>query len=342
MSRSRASGIFFAALVVAMGACTASAQVSIHNYRYRLSTRSHEPGFALELPSIAGVGGTRYEVETDAQGRTTRIAVTRNSQKLSETLFRFAADAKLPSEYDNFEAGEKKSVVRIQRDEAGERVREDYFTVAGTLTEYMVYSYSVDHVDEDSYTADGKRSEHSIRYYSAKGMLTRSIAFTNPDDPGKRTDYEYDEGTGLAKSRQQFNDGKLNVTVSYTYEADGGLVRSDAYDSNHNWFAADEFNDELRTKRIYKEPGGTREIRLTYDENRRLEETLLYYKDALICRFSYDRFPNGTAKRTLVMGPNGKVWAEYPDYEVFDVKRNGEPWDGKLPGSVIHKTGSWW
>lgn len=342
MSKSRASRIFFAALVVAMAAYTASAQVSIRNYRYRLSTRSHEPEFAKEISSTVGVGGTRYEVEADAQGRTTRIAVIRDGQKLSETFFRFAGNAKLPSGYENFEAGELTSVVGIQRNEAGNRIREDYFAVGGTLTEYMVYSYSPDHVEEDSYTAEGKKSEHSIRYYSAKDTLTRSIAYTNPDNPGKRTEYEYDDGTGLAKSRQQFNDGKLHVTVSNTYNADGDLVRSDAYDSNHNLFAADEFNDELRTKRIYNEKSGTREMRLTYDENRRLKESELYYKDVLVCRFVYERFLNGTAKRTLALGSNGELWAEYPDYEVFDVKRNGEPWEGKLPGAVVHKTGPWW
>jgi hypothetical protein len=342
MSKSRASRILFAAFVVAMTACAAGAQGSVHNYRYELTGRSQEPAFAMELSSAVGVGGSRYEVEADAQGRTARIAVIRNGRKLSETVFRFAANAKLPSEFDKIEAGQKTGLVIIERDDAGNRVRENSFTVGGALLEYVEYSYQPDHVEQDFFTTAGKKSEHVVRYYSPKDSLTRRVAYTNPDDPGKRTEYEYDDGTGLAKSRQQFSDGKLNVTVTYTYNADADLVRSDAYDSNHNWFAADEFNDELRTKRSYKDGGGTREMRLTYDENRWLKETVLYYKNVLICRFSYDRFPNGTAKRTLVVGPDGKAWAEYPDYEVFDVKRNGEPWDGKLPGSVVHKTGNWW
>jgi YD repeat-containing protein len=350
MSKSRASRIFFAAFVaaiaafaMALGASTgAGAQVTIRNYRYKLSMRSQEAAFAAEIASTVGARGTRYEVETDALGRTTRIAVMRGGQKLSETIFRFAADAKLPSEYDSFEAGAKTGVTRIKRDEAGNRIRDDHFTLDGIATEHEEYSYSPDHVQEDFYTKDGKRSEQSIRYYSAKGALTRSITYSNPDNPGKRTEYEYDEGTGLAKSRQQFTDGKLNVTVTSTYNADGDLVRSDAYDSKHQWFAADEFNDELRTKRFYKEPGGTREMRMTYDENRRLKETTLYYKDVFICLLTYDRFPNGAVQRTLAIGPDGERWAEYPDYEVFDVKRNGEPWEGKLPGAVVHKTGPWW
>jgi len=342
MSKSRASRIFFAAFVVAMTACAAGAQGGVHNYRFELTTRSQEPAFAMELSTTAGVGGRRYEVEADAQGRTARIAVIRNGQKLSETVFRFAANAKFPSEFDKIEAGQNTGLVVIERDDAGNRVRENSFTVGGALIEYVEYSYQPDHVEQDFFTTAGKKSEYSLHYYSPKGTLTRSVKYTNPDDPGKRTEYEYDDGTGLAKSRQQFSGGKLNVTVTYTYNADADLVRSDAYDSNHNWFAADEFNNELRTKRSYKEAGGTREMHLTYDEKGWLKESTLYYKNAFICRFVYDRYANGTARQTRVLGPKGEPWAEYPDYEVFDVKRNGEPWDGKLPGFVVHKTGNWW
>jgi len=341
MSTSRAARIFFAAFVVA-AAATASAPVNIRNYRYKLSTRSQEPEFAAEISPSDRVAGAHYEVEADVQGRTTRIAVMRDGQKLSETLFRFARDAKLPSEFENFEAGEKTGIVRIQRNEAGNRVREDYLMLGGTPTDHVEYSYTPDHVEKDFYTTDGKKSEYSILYYSTKGTLARNITYYSPFDPGRRTEWEYDDGTGLAKSRQQFLDGKLSVMVSYTYNGDGGLVRTDAYNSNHVWFAADEFNDELRTKRIYKDERGTKEMRITYDEKRLLKESALYYKDVFICRLVYERFPNGTVKRTLALGPDGEVWAEYPDYEVFDVKRNGESTEAKLPGSVIHKTGAWW
>ncbi|MGB0035176.1 MAG: hypothetical protein WBP79_06855, partial [Candidatus Acidiferrales bacterium] len=140
MSKSLASRIFFTAFIVAMAACTASAQVTIRNYRYRLSTRSHEPAFATEISSTVDLRGTRYEVESDPQGRTTRIAVIRKDKKLSETFFRFAGDAKLPNGYENFDAGQITGTVAIKRNDAGDRIREDYFTVGGTLTEYMVYT----------------------------------------------------------------------------------------------------------------------------------------------------------------------------------------------------------
>jgi hypothetical protein len=279
-------------------------------------------------------------VETDGKKRITRIAQLRNGQKISEEFYRFAANAKLPSEYESFTAGEKTGVSRIQRDSAGNRVREDNFTAGGTLTGYEVYSYSPDHVEEIDYTSDGKKDGYSIFYYSSNGTLVRRIRHP-PADPPMYLDTQVDEGTGLRKSLQQFNDGKLNNTVSFAYNADSDLVRQDFYDADHKWLGADEFSDNLKTKRIYKaEEGGTKELRYTYDEKRWYKESALYYKGVFVCKLLYDRLPDGTAKRTLALGPNGELWAEYPDAQVIDVTQNGNDAIGRK--SVIHKTGNWW
>ncbi|MFZ0796460.1 MAG: hypothetical protein WCA13_08740 [Terriglobales bacterium] len=63
-------------------------------------------------------------------------------------------------------------MVRIQRDPEGNRIREDYFTVGGTLTRYELYSYSPDHVEDTHYTAEGKKTRYDVFYYSAKDTLT--------------------------------------------------------------------------------------------------------------------------------------------------------------------------
>jgi len=311
---------------------------TLRNYRYRLSTRSQESKFANEISPTALVGGTRYEVETDARGRTTRVAVMRNDQKLSEILYRFATEANLPSEYESFVAGEKTGVVRIQRDEAGNRSREDYFTVGGSLTRYEVYSYKLDPVENAHYAAEGKKTGYDVLYYSAKDTLIRDTQYLS-SGPLDYVEIEFDDGTGHKKSRQQFKHGELSSTASYTYNADGDLVRTDVYDANHNWYSADEFNDNLRTKRIYQVKGERRELQYTYDEKRWLKESALYYKGVFVCRFVYERLPDGTAKRTRALGPNGELWAEYPDMQITDVKINGEALDGE---SIIHKTGNWW
>jgi hypothetical protein len=312
---------------------------TIRSYRYELSTRSQESRFASEIsPPAIRVGATRYEVETDTQGRTTRVAVIRDGLTLSERFYRFATSAKLPNEYERFVAGEKTGIVRIQRDEAGNRIREDYFTVGGTLTRYELYSYSPDSVEDTHYTAGGKKTRYEILHYSANETLTQVSYHSSPDLPSY-FETQLDDSTGLAKSQQGFRDGKLSYTSSYTYNADDDLVRDDFYDPNHKWRSADEFNQGLRTRRIYQVGGATRELRYTYDEKRWLKESALYYKETLVCKFVYDRLPDGTAKLTRALGPNGELWAEYPDREVSDVKINGEALAGE---SVIHKTGNWW
>ena len=311
---------------------------TIRSYRYELSTRSQESRFANEISPTVRVGGTRYEVETDTQGRTTRVAVIRDGQILSERFYRFAISAMLPNEYERFVAGEKTGVVRIHRDEAGNRIREDYFTVGGTLTRYELYSYGPDHVEDTHYTAEGKKTRYEILHYSANDTLTR-VSYHSSPDLLNYVDIELDPDTGLHKSHQGFKDGKLSDTSSYTYNADDDLVRDDFYNANHKWYSADEFNRGLRTRRIYLVGGATRELQYTHDEKRWLKETALYYKGTLVCRFVYDRLPDGTAKQTRALGPNGEPWAEYPDAEVSDVKINGEALAGE---SAIHKTGTWW
>jgi len=312
---------------------------TVHTYRYELLTRSQESKFANETSPAAGAVGKLYEVETDAQGRTTRVAVIRNGQRLSEVSYRFASGAKLPTGYEIFVGGEETGVVRIQRDEAGNRIREDYLTVNGTLTRYEIYFYSPDHVEDTHYTAEGKETRCDFLYYSANDILTRDVYYHGSPDPLNYVDVEFDPDTGLRKSRHGFKDGKLSETGSYTYDAADDPVRDDFYSGSHKWYSADEFKDGLRTRRIYQVWGATRELQYAYDEKRWLKESSLYYKENFVCRLVYDRLPDGTVKRTRALGPNGELWAEYPDMEISDVKINGEALTGE---SVIHKTGNWW
>ena len=44
--------------------------------------------------------------------------------------------------------------------------------------------------------------------------------------------------------------------------------------------------------------------------------------------------------RTLAFGPDGDLWAEYPDMEVVDVRQNGQPINGRP--AIINKAGNWY
>ena len=79
---------------------------------------------------------------------------------------------------------------------------------------------------------------------------------------------------------------------------------------------------------------------MSYNDKRWLEETKIYINDRYRCSLVYDRMPDGTVKRTLANGPDGELWAEYPDLSVTDVERDGQNIGGK--SAILHKKGNWW
>ena len=323
------------ALIASINPPLASGQAGIHYYRYELLTRSQESSYANEVP--AGVRGRHHAVETDTQGRITRAAVIRDGQRISERVYSFAPDGKAVSEYETFTGSEKTGRVKIQRNAGGERTREDSFTVSGVATGYTLYSYRADSVEATSYTVEGKKRAVNVSFYSPKYILARSINYSNPDDQGFHVDSDFDDRTGLRKGSTQFEGGNLSNSGLYNYDDDGDLIRQDVYDPAGNWFAAAELVNGLTTKRLYD---SSKELRYSYDERRRVKETTLFYNDMLVCRFTYDRLADGTAKRTLAFGPDGALWAEYPDMEIVDVRQNGHPINGRP--AIINKAGDWY
>ena len=333
-SQSRRS-VLFLALIASINPSVARAQAGVHYYRYELLTRSQDFQYVTEV--AAGVSGRHHAVETDAQGRVTRTAVIRGGQKISQRVYSFASDAKAASEYDTFTGSEKTGRVTIQRNASGDRTREDYLTVSGAATGHTLYSYRADSVEATSYTVEGKRSALNVSFYSPNDILTRAINYSNPDDQGFHVDSDFDDRTGLRKGSTQFDDGNLTNSGLFNYDDDGDLVRQDVFDPAGNWFAATELVNGLTTKRLY---GSSKELRYSYDERRRVKETTLFYNEMLVCRFTYDRLSDGTTKRTLAFGPDGALWAEYPDMEVVDVRQNGHPINGRP--AIINKTGNWY
>ena len=335
MKKQRRRRLLLLAFIASISPSVAGAQAGVHYYRYELFTRSQDSQYVSEVG--AGVSGRHHAVETDAQGRITRTAVIRDGQKISERVYSFAPGGKAASEYDTFTGSEKTGRVTIQRNASGERTRENSFTVGGVATEYTVYSYRADSVEATSYTVEGKKRAVNVSFYSPKDILTRAMTYSNPDDRGFHVDSDFDDRTGLSKGSRQFEGGNLTSSGLFNYDDDGDLIRQDVYDAAGNWFAAAELVNGLTTKRLYD---SSKELRYSYDERRRVKETTLFYNKMFVCRFTYDRLPDGAAKRTLAFGPDGALWAEYPDMEIVDVRQNGHPINGRP--AIINKTGDWY
>jgi hypothetical protein len=321
--------------------CAVSAQAETHSFRYSLSTKSGEPKYSDELPAGKGETGCRYDVEVDVQGRTTQVATIQDGQKISKVVYHFPKNEKLPDGYDNFEAGERTGTVQIQRNENGYRKRVDYKTTQGTLTGYTLYFYHPDNVEAFNYSPEGVEKERDTLFYSDRGLLVRYRYYLNGNS-GSSFEYEVDENTGFNKSGKQFEGTRILNTKKFTYDADGNLTRRDGYGSTGDWYVAVEFSKGLATKKIYKGNNGQagKEIQYSYDKKRWGTECKIYYNNRLICTLIYDRLPDGTVKRTLAKGPNGDLWAEYPNAGVMDIDSTGQA-VGQT-NAIIYKTGAWW
>jgi len=329
------SRLLVATLIAALTPSVARGQAGIHYYRYELLTRSQDARYAGEVPADAK--GRFYLVETDSLGRISRTALLRNGHRITQRIYSYAPGSALADGFETFADSEKTGRVKIQRNASGERTRDDYLTVSGESTGYNVYSYRADSVETTSYAPDGRKRQSDVSYYSPSGVLTRMVAHSNPDDQSFYTDSDFNEGTGLRKGRMQFEGGSLTNNGLFNYDEDGDLIGQDVFDAAGNWFAGAELVDGLTTTRFYD---SSKELRYTYDEKRRVKETTLFFQNMLICRFIYDRLPDGTVKRTVALGPNGEQWAEYPDTEIVDVRQNGQPINGKT--AIISKPGNWY
>jgi hypothetical protein len=316
------------------------ATAQVRRYLYELDTRSGDPLFSGEIPTGAPLKAAYAEVATDNLGRVTRVTWLWDGKKTSEVLYHFAPGARLPDAYDVLAAtGETTSKHRIQRNPSGVRTRVETFSLTGTLTGYEVRTVGSDQVDETAYAPDGKRTNHSIDYYSPQGVSIRHRWY--PED-STYYESESDATTGLSASRKKVVSGQVVSSDKFTYDAYGDETRDDIYDAQGNWYGAREYAENLLTIERYKFPSGeTQETHPSYDENRRTTEATFSRNGALVCTFKYDRLATGQVKRTLAVAPGGELLAEYADLYVNKVLKNGRPIDHPDAGTIYRK-GDWW
>jgi hypothetical protein len=321
--------------------CVSPALADVHRYLYELSTRSGDFLYAGEIPAGAKSPTKCVDVTTDGLGRVTQVVRQVNGKMTSETIYRFTADAKLPSGFETIAAnGEMISKNRIQRDASGDRVRIDEFTLTGELAQYMVRTVGSDHIEELTYTPLGKpRGDRVVRYYSPTGILVRHHRYVGET---RCYEYEYDARSGLRQSEKGFKNNELLYFTKITYDASGEILREDIYSANDLWYGVCEYADDLLRVRKYINPGGaTWEFRSNYDDDRQPKEVTFYRNEQFICIFKYDRLPTGAIKRTFALGAKGQVYAVYPDIEVDMVNQQGQPYDRPDVGT-IYRQGDWW
>jgi antitoxin component YwqK of YwqJK toxin-antitoxin module len=317
---------------------TLSAEV--HSYRYELALRTGDSRFAGEIGAGKGSIGPRFDVETDAKSRIATITDYQDGNQTRRRVFHFEPEASLPGSLDIFRGDELIAKTRIERNAHGESTRIEYLTILGQRTGDMTCSYSEDHVDWAKHNAEGKGTYRGTNFFSTQGVKIRSMEYMDA-----RTSIEttYDPENGQVLLKKQFFDGEIKVTTRQSYDENGSLIRADLYSGpKDQWYGTSEYQAGLRTRQTYKFTNGTvAETLITYDSKGSANEARFSVNDRFICTFKFDRFPNENLKRTLAVGPNGDVYAEYPDHYVDQVRRDGSP-TSEIAGMVIYKRGDWW
>jgi hypothetical protein len=229
---------------------------------------------------------------------------------------------------------------KITRDASGRTTRIDYFTAQGAMTGYTVTNYvAADHAEVANFMPDGQRRWHGEEYFNADGVQIRSV--TQNEASSISTETTYDTLRGLQSSSKTFRNGQLFTSVVSAYDDNDDLVRQDVYDDKGKWYAARIYDHNLLVKKLYKfASGDTEDVIIKYDSNRWIERSQLSFNNKFVCTFVQEHLPDGTVKRTVALGSDGSLWAEYPNLGVIEADKNGHP--PNSTAGVIHKAGNWW
>ncbi|HEX5212792.1 MAG TPA: hypothetical protein VFW22_13790 [Pseudolabrys sp.] len=340
----RVAGTPLAAAVLGLALFTIvpgrAAEPAERYYRDNLTVVTAPPDkYVIEVPQAAAMHGGYFKVTTDDGGRIIRIIFLVDGKVASDTAYTYAGGAKLPSESQSYKQGTPTGTAKFTRDASGRTIRIDYLTAQGSPTGYTETKYVAGHAESTNYTPDGHRRWHRERYFNADGVMIKQA--TQSEGSTARRETTYDPQRGLEKSSAQFRDDQLQVSIVSAYNDDDDLVRQDLYNAKGTWYGAKIYERNLLVKELYKfTDGGTAEVSIKYDANRWIERARFTHNDRLICNFVHEHLPDGTTKRTIALGPDGSLWAEYPNLSVVEVDRNGHP--PNSTAGIIHKTGNWW
>jgi hypothetical protein len=337
--RSRMS-LALAVSLIGLGYAAVAATAAERYYRDDLDIRTEPPArYVIEVPEKAAMHGGYFKVTTDAKGRVIRSAFLVDGQSTGETVYEYSGDAVLPTGARYFKQGMLTGITKYTRDASGRVTRSEFYTAQGSLTGYTTTNWVAGHAESANFAPDGVRRWHAEEYYSPAGIEVRSVMHYE----GSNTYNEsiYDTKRGLVKSSKQYTNGQLQISYTNTYDADDDLVRQDLYSNKGTWYGAKLYEHNLVTKKLYKfSSGATQETYIKYDARRWAESAKFYVNNKLICTFLFEHLPDGTTKRTVAQGPDGSLWAEYPDRYVDEVDRNGHPPNSNL--GIIHRAGTWW
>jgi hypothetical protein len=309
------------------------------NYSYSLPTRAGQPVYGGELAGSPGTG-SYYAVEFDRSDRITRIRhFVDGKVTLTERRFYNGAARASDSVAYTDANGQAGTSSKLERDAAGNVTRSVDYTRLNHLSGIRRRFIRRDTVEVFDSTADGRQPAHSVNVFDSAGTLVKEVRFLQA---GVRLEYARSATTGQIQENREFHGDSLTFVTKWTYGTDHLPLRYDVYYPNGTWVGSTEFAGGLQSVFRYKYANGqTEERRYSYDDNRQTTQAKYFREGQLVCTFTFERTAEGTVKRTLAIGPNGDLLAEYPDMYVETVTSDGRPFQTPEK-AIIHKTTAWW
>lgn len=334
-------GVAFSIGLVGSLASAAGAETRL--YRFALGTPSTISQYVAPLPSSPQPSGPYFSVDTDAKGRITSVAYLRSGRTVSRTDYQYG-DGDRPTKASSYENGEATGYETFTYYGGGDSLRSESYTTYGKLTGYTVCSALASlEKDCDAFNSEGKLVRHRQIFYNSAGVSIRMKYWDEGADAYHVAAYGPLDGLEVENAVNDFAGDQPRNTSRLTYDAVGNRVRRDGYDGKtKQWFASIEYQDDLPIKKSYKYFDGSTYVSVHhYNDKQWWESSDIYVNGALLFRFNYVRQPNGAIVKSQAIGPNGDLWAEYPDKAIDEVDRTGHYTGAPGLGSV-YKQGNWW
>ena len=264
--------------------------------------------------------------------------------------------------------------------ESGKRIKISKYDGSGTLTEYTEIKRNGDYIlSETVYDADGNKTEYTeylentsdyntysrkkryeeykngklaeLREYNEDGRMTKRISY---DGEGNKKLYEeyvtlkvkhngYEGTTTDTKTREIYNDGKLEHRTEYEFDENGNRIKISEYDGEGKLTEYTEAKyDGERILSESRYDGNGKLIRRTedeYDENGKKLKSSVYNNGGLEGYKSYHYNESGRLIKVTACDAYNRI-VNYYEIEYTDENGNGKTYMYDKDGTLI-RTYDW-
>jgi hypothetical protein len=322
------SAIIFATLLIIFNVTSFNVLGSPNekNYAYVVINKYGDREYRVEISSKEAENRKHFKVVYDNTGRIVSASDFVNRKCIRRQTYYYYNDySEFYSKYITYgNDGQVLEITKVDRSPYGRRKSIKWLLKDGELTKYGKYENYTNHFELTKYNARGELLEVVEEYFGANGVRNRNKLFVSKS---VYFDSSIDSETGQFTQTDKFNNGQPAGRAVKTYDLKGNLIREDLYSPAKGMvkYGQIEYEDGLRIR----ESSNKNEWALKYDRNRFLKSASYYRDGKFVCRFEYERYPNGDIKATFSYDKSGQLLAEYPNRQVKYVKKDGRAKDGK-------------